>query len=854
VLRPEDQLVVFPGIELTLAVPCQALLILDADLPNDRLSVVAEALAIDPVPMDQPLGPVEQLAFHTFGELHEELDKREWLRGRYIVLPNVSDSGTGTFLRSGMQAKYLEMPCVGAYVDGLVTSLGSGNRAIVSGKDPNYGNKKVAVFQTSDTRSRSHTKLGTADTWVKWATPSAEALRQACLAEETRLSHTAPTLPTTYVSRLSVSNSQFLGPVELELNQQFNAVIGGRGTGKSTILEYLRWALCDQVSAALPEEDIADQSVRRERLVRDTLGTVKDAIVEVHFVVNELPHIVRRAAAAGQISLKVGDQPFRFVSEADVRSVIPIQAYSQKQLSGVSVRVDELTRFVTAPVQARLTELEGDLATVAAEIRESYARLQRQRQLRGAVRRDELAVESLREQAAKLRQGLTGVSPEDQLLLDERSDYESARQFVERLERAVSSAGEETTGLDEFLRRLLAEVTEPILGPLPREEELTQMQRALKGVLTDAIQATENIAGQLDGLLAEGSDYATAKARWRGAAMDHDTRYGEARQRWTAHEQRLRELADVEERARSLTESLAGTRDQLRDLGDPEDAYAQLRRKWLDLRASHTRVVSEQCAELTRLSEDVIRASVRVGSALPELADALKAAVSGSNVRAARIDGLADALEKKSDPLDVWESVLAELESLAAYDASDTVVSALPDTPVLLALGMPSPDVERIAARLSPEAWLDLSLVQLADKPVFAYQSKEDQYIPFENASAGQQATALLHVLLNQQGPPLIIDQPEDDLDNEVVLSVVQQIWEAKPRRQLIFTSHNANLVVNGDADLVVCCEYRVAGDHSGGRIAHEGAIDVPAVRDAITRVMEGGEKAFKLRTAKYGF
>jgi chromosome segregation protein len=145
-------------------------------------------------------------------------------------------------------------------------------------------------------------------------------------------------------------------------------------------------------------------------------------------------------------------------------------------------------------------------------------------------------------------------------------------------------------------------------------------------------------------------------------------------------------------------------------------------------------------------------------------------------------------------------------------------------------------------------------LTQFSDKPTFTYRSREEQYIPFENASAGQQATALLSVLLRQPGPPLIVDQPEDDLDNEIVLDVAEQIWESKAKRQLVFASHSANLVVNGDADLVVACEYRVAGDHSGGKVAHEGAIDVRNVRDAITRIMEGGEKAFKLRNAKYGF
>jgi chromosome segregation protein len=85
----------------------------------------------------------------------------------------------------------------------------------------------------------------------------------------------------------------------------------------------------------------------------------------------------------------------------------------------------------------------------------------------------------------------------------------------------------------------------------------------------------------------------------------------------------------------------------------------------------------------------------------------------------------------------------------------------------------------------------------------------------------------LLKVLLSQAGPPLIVDQPEEDLDNPVVSEIVEKIWSAKQLRQLVFCSHNANLVVNGDAELVIWCDYRKAGDHSGGRIRGEGAIDV---------------------------
>ena len=73
-----------------------------------------------------------------------------------------------------------------------------------------------------------------------------------------------------------------------------------------------------------------------------------------------------------------------------------------------------------------------------------------------------------------------------------------------------------------------------------------------------------------------------------------------------------------------------------------------------------------------------------------------------------------------------------------------------------------------------------VSLTRLEDRPPFEYRAREGEYIPFPNASAGQQATALLKALLNTTGPPLIIDQPEEDLDNPVMLQVVAQIWQAK--------------------------------------------------------------------------
>ena len=179
-IPPHLQLVVFPGLELTLAVPCQALLLLDADFPSDRLANVLERLNIEASDPATPshATPV-RLAFENLQELHDRLDERQWLKGRYVVLPNVTDGGLGTLMRSGMAEKYKTMPCVGGYIDGDAASkVGAGNANIFAGNDASRGNKSIAYLQTSDSRSEDFAQLGAHSSWVKWAVPTAEAIRR----------------------------------------------------------------------------------------------------------------------------------------------------------------------------------------------------------------------------------------------------------------------------------------------------------------------------------------------------------------------------------------------------------------------------------------------------------------------------------------------------------------------------------------------------------------------------------------------------------------------------------------------------------------------------------------------------
>src|SRR5690242_15321526 len=190
---PDDKkIIVFPGIEMTLTAPnCQAILVLDADFPENLLQSVLTALAITPAaPTASKHAQVQRIpqnVVRDLADLYDNLNSHEHIKGRFIVFPNVSETGHGTILRAGFANFYKTMPCVGGYTDGPISKFGKGNAAIVRGENKDYGFKSIAVFQTSDNRKRNHSDLGKHTTWVKWSEPTAEALRQACLAKESRL-------------------------------------------------------------------------------------------------------------------------------------------------------------------------------------------------------------------------------------------------------------------------------------------------------------------------------------------------------------------------------------------------------------------------------------------------------------------------------------------------------------------------------------------------------------------------------------------------------------------------------------------------------------------------------------------
>lgn len=146
---------------------------------------------------------------------------------------------------------------------------------------------------------------------------------------------------------------------------------------------------------------------------------------------------------------------------------------------------------------------------------------------------------------------------------------------------------------------------------------------------------------------------------------------------------------------------------------------------------------------------------------------------------------------------------------------------------------------------------LELEVLPIDDQVIIELNVATDSVPHFKDASElsrGQKCTALLPIILARRDTPLVIDQPEDNLDNHFIYeTVVDSIRRLKTRRQMIFITHNANIPVLGEAELVIVMN----SDGRRGYVEKRGTVD--ECRNEIIDLLEGGEEAFELRRKRYG-
>jgi len=180
-----------------------------------------------------------------------------------------------------------------------------------------------------------------------------------------------------------------------------------------------------------------------------------------------------------------------------------------------------------------------------------------------------------------------------------------------------------------------------------------------------------------------------------------------------------------------------------------------------------------------------------------------------------------------------------------------TLANAL-DAGTLANVGMSQAVATRFAECMTEGQRLALSALPCRDKIVLLMKVEDGATRPLSDLSGGQRVALVLSLLLSAEDDrPLFIDQPEDDIDNRYLSdSVLPALRALKGRRQVILATHNANLVVNGDADQVIHLE----ASFIHGWVDISGAIDDVAVRQSILDTVDGGSEAFALRQRKYGY
>jgi type III restriction enzyme len=887
VYLPHEKLVVFPGIELTLSEPsCQALVLFDPKLSDAALQQVWGALGVAPFPQNAPkIAEVRRLG--TDKDLHgvakalgslcanpeeAEPSKRYLMKDHFILLPHVRKHGMKTLLRDGMHTTYAEMPCVGGYIEGrFYSDLDESNRFILEGRNREYGFKKVAVFQTSDCREArkvtdasgewfDFVELGAWPTWVKWTEPSAEALRQACLASASRVAHTEPQLPSHRVCSVKVSNSKFLGPLELSLNPQFNGLIGGRGTGKSTLLEYIRWALCDDPRAFDPSlestGELPDFQRRRKALIDKTLKSLGAAVTVTYEKFGVAYIIVRSSTETNdQVRVTSPDGTTQEMTGEQVRREFPVVSYAQKQLSSVGTLPAEVLRIVTDPVRDSVSRINEDLSEVVLpKLKEDRQRQLRLEELRLQQRETEEKARLLREQIQGLQSQLGQLTPEQQKILDEHAPITAEKQWLDTALGTLDSFRETVAAARASLEHT-ADVASPTDGTATGE--LAMVAAGINAVRKKALEQISVLEGLVGGTTSLTEDERAAVDRVVKRYNDHEVAYKQCVELTAKSKQQLGDIERLNAELAKLGQRIGSLTTQIQGLSVPPDASEpNAWGLWTEKHQKRATLLREQCEKISGLAQDAFRATLQPCADTRVLFETLDPYVSRAydiRKREDKVRNLCRIVGSATDPLQKWQELVAEFDGLVRSSQNPV----LPGTPILSSADFTEQNLKALQA-LKVQEVEDIRYLPLEDRIEFefAFGRKADgtqEFIPFQDASPGQQATALMRTLLADEGPPLLIDQPEEDLDNEQIRAIADRIAETKHNRQLIFVSHNANIVVNGDAELVIRFDY-APSDRTKGIIDRTGSIDFPPIKNIITAVMEGGRESFELRRQKYGF
>jgi predicted ATPase len=740
------------------------------------------------------------------------------------IAAHVAADGGGLLKKLSGQTRVLvwtSPDLIACALAGPISEAPESLRQILQNKDAQYRRERpVAIINAQDVNSPDDLKKPGSSCFIKMSEVSVEALRQAFLDPLSRIRLHSDPQAEPHAEFVTLSwEGGFLRDTAVHFNENLNVLVGGRGTGKSTMIESLRYVLgLDPLGE--------DAKKAHEGVLRHVLrsGTKISLLVRSHKPSPRCYTVERTVPNPPVVKDEIGT-----VLTLNPREVMPgVEVFGQHEISELTKSREKLTLLLE-----RFVERDPSLASRKSQLK---LELERSRSRMGELRRE---IKAIDERLAALP------SLEETLKRFQEAGLESRlreKSLLIREERLLGAIAERLAPI-RTLREELA-------GGLPLDTAFLA-PKALEGLPNaDVLNEAEAILGRLSAALKD------VAGRMEVALQTADGELAAMRKRWeerrsaveATYEKLLRELqkskVDGEEfiRLRRQIEELRPLRERrdafLRELTTHEARRRQLLADWEDAKAAEYRTIELAAKKVSRKLKERVRVEVTMAGNREPLEKLLRESIGGN------LTALLDRLRDRAD---------LSLPDFAARcrEGKDALIQHY---------GLPPGGADRIA-QADTDLFMRIEELELTATTKIELNTAGEGDPPnwqlLEELSTGQKATAVLLLLLLESDAPLVVDQPEDDLDNRFITEgVVPIMRDEKRRRQFVFSTHNANIPVLGDAELIL--GLGASGEGREGRAMilpkYMGSIDGQAIRELVEEILEGGKTAFEMRRLKYGF
>lgn len=808
-------IVVFPGFEAVTKEGVHFLCLFDPSATIDSVQGRIHACGIHDESKESPLGELYA---------HQLLNQAPEWPAQVIAAHIAGGGGLFKALQAGQarSAIWRHEHLHACSLPGPASAAPEDVRPIVENRNLDYlRDRQIAVLNCQDVCGPEDlTKPGTV-CFVKMTEPSIEGLRQAFLDPGSRVRLVSDPAPEEHIEFLALSweTEGFLRGCRLHFNENLNVLIGGRGSGKSSIIESLRYVL--------GIEPIGDEAKRvHNGIVQGVLrsGTKISLAVQSYRPDKRLFFIERTVPNPPRVIDSLGN--VLALKPLDV--VRGVAVFGQNELAELARSPEKLTallhRFIPtdAAHDARTHQLAEELKTTRRAILGCETKIQQNLESLAALPGIEETLARYRE--AGVEEKLRGQS----LIIRAEGVVAAAREAIDPLVSLVESIKALFPISQEFL-------SDKALDGLPAHDALVSLRATLAALETAAKAAVATLGGDITK-----ADEAIGQVA--------SVVFGAKKDAQADYELTLRDLqkskVDGNEfiQLRQDLERLGPIRTQMEKTKLTLEEHRQKRRNdlaaWEDAKRERYQRLERTARKVSKELPNRLRVTVAFGRNREPLANLLKEELKG------RLSETIAALSSDGD------LSVAALADACRKGSSDLVVD----------FGVPSAQADRLAKAGSKLPMLieELELPHITEIELnIGPEQAPPEWKKLDQLSTGQKATALLYLLLLESEGPLVLDQPEDNLDNRFISEgVVPKIRAEKRRRQFIFSTHNANIPVLGDAELIVA--VRAVGEAGDGHAdippAHMGAIDKSTVAVLVEEILEGGKDAFQTRRRKYGF